>query len=199
MRRIILSLILIGLSSCAPSLAPSVKTMDEDASTPALDVVAQSETPERPEIPETPVSPKPPAESAELHDDLLEEHLGIVVVGRIAGDDGAATLKLPSGKVVTYRRGDEIMSGVTLITIDRNFVRIDFNGQEKKLPVSKGWTPGKTSRTSGGFNAHQPSIVGLQVKADGTVIDTSGNLIGNVSATGEIIDLTGRVIGRINK
>ena len=59
MRRIILSLILIGLSSCAPSLAPSVETMDEDGSTPALDVMAQSETPERPEIPETPVSPKP--------------------------------------------------------------------------------------------------------------------------------------------
>ena len=196
MRRIILSLILIGLSSCAPSLAPSVETMEEDASTPALDVVAQSETPERPEIPETPVSPKPPAESAELHDDLLEEDLGIVVVGRIAGDDGAATLKLPSGKVVTYRRGDEIMSGATLIAIDRNFVRINFNGQEKKLPVSKGWTP---SNVPGGYNAHQPSRGGFSVKADGSVIDSTGKLIGNVSATGEIIDPTGKVIGRVRK
>ena len=191
MRVIFLSLIVIGLCSCAPSSAPSVETIDEDASTLGLDVAAQSETPETPENPGTLVRPKTP--------ELAEEDLGIVVVGRIAGDDGAATLKRPSGKVVTYRRGDEIMSGATLIAIDRNFVRINFNGQEKKLPVSKGWTPGKTSRTSGGFNAHQPSIVGLQVKADGTVIDTSGNLIGNVSATGEIIDPTGKVIGRVRK
>ena len=194
MRVIFLSLIVIGLCSCAPSSAPSVETIDEDASTLGLDVAAQSETPETPETPENPgtlVRPKTP--------ELAEEDLGIVVVGRIAGDDGAATLKRPSGKVVTYRRGDEIMSGVTLIAIDRNFVRINFNGQEKKLPVSKGWTPGKTSRASGGFNAHQPSTVGLQVKADGTVIDSTGKLIGNVSATGEIIDPTGKVIGRVRK
>ena len=190
MRVIFLSLIVIGLCSCAPSSAPSVEIIVEGTAK------AVGETPE---IPETRVIPNPAPEPAELNEDLPEEDLGIVVVGRIAGDDGAATLKLPSGKVVTYRRGDEIMSGVTLIAIDRNFVRINFNGQEKKLPVSKGWTPGKTSRASGGFNAHQPSTVGLQVKADGTVIDSTGKLIGNVSATGEIIDPTGKVIGRVRK
>ena len=185
MRVIFLSLIVIGLCSCAPSSAPSAETIVEGTAK------AVGETPE---IPETRVIPNPAPEPAELNEDLPEEDLGIVVVGRIAGDDGAATLKLPSGKKLTYRRGDEIMSGVTLKAIDKNFVLIDVKGQETKLPVSKGWTP---SNIPGGYNAHQPSRRGFSVKADGSVFDSTGKKFGHVNGNGDIIDTEGRVIGRV--
>jgi len=71
-------------------------------------------------------------------EDAPETTLNLKLTGRTAGTNGTAILRTPDNKEGNYRLGDEIVSGVTLQAVNRDFIVLDVDGQMQRLTFARG-------------------------------------------------------------
>jgi len=77
------------------------------------------------------------AASAALGEDAPETTLDLTLVGRRAGVNGTAILRLPTGKQKAFRIEDEILSGVTLEAVNVDFIVIAQDGRLERLTFER--------------------------------------------------------------
>jgi len=70
---------------------------------------------------------------AEVGEDAPETTLNLKLTGRTAGSNGTAILRTPDNKEGNYRLGDEIVPGVTLQAVNKDFIVLDVDGQMQGL------------------------------------------------------------------
>ena len=75
---------------------------------------------------------------AEIGEDAPETTLNLTLTGRIAGSDGSAILRTPDNKQGNYKLGEEIVSGVTLQAVNKDFIVLDVDGQIQRLTFDRG-------------------------------------------------------------
>ena len=83
-----------------------------------------------------------PAIIAEAGEDAPETTLNLTLTGRTAGTNGTAILRTPDNKEGNYRLGDEIVSGVTLKAVNKDFIVLDVDGEIQRLTFAKGEATG---------------------------------------------------------
>ncbi len=74
----------------------------------------------------------------EVGEDAPETTLNLKLTGRTAGSNGTAILRTPDNKEGNYRLGDEIVSGVTLHAVNKDFIVLDVDGQMQRLTFERG-------------------------------------------------------------
>ena len=70
-------------------------------------------------------------------EDAPETTLNLTLTGRMAGTDGTAILRTPDNKEGNYGLGDEIVSGVTLQAVNKDFIVLDVDGQLQRLTFAR--------------------------------------------------------------
>ena len=132
-----------------------------------------------------------------------DEGLGLVVIGTFAGESGSAILKVLDDKQATYRLGDEVLSGVYLKTVDKNFIILDVWGEAKRLPLNNQRKTQVSSKANVGYTLQYKGINytngEYKVMADGSVVDRDGTVIGRIDGQGQIVVPEGRIIGRLKQ
>ena len=74
----------------------------------------------------------------EAGEDAPETTLYLTLTGRTAGTNGTAILRTPDNKESNYRLGDEIVSGVTLQAVNKDFIVLDVDGEMQRLTFERG-------------------------------------------------------------
>jgi type II secretion system protein C len=77
----------------------------------------------------------PTSEAEDMGEDVPETNVNIKLVGRILGPNGGAILQTPNGRQARYGVEEEIIDGVTLKSVQRDFVIIDQNGRRERLSI----------------------------------------------------------------
>lgn len=80
--------------------------------------------------------------------DAPETTLQLTLTGRTTGPDGSAILRTPDNKEATYRIDDEIISGVTLQAVNKDFIVLNVDGQIQRLTFDRGAETGLTIKTA---------------------------------------------------
>jgi general secretion pathway protein C len=75
---------------------------------------------------------------AEVGEDAPETTLNLKLTGRTAGPNGTAILRTPDGKEGNYRLEDEIVPGVTLQAVNKDFIVLNVDGQIQRLTFERG-------------------------------------------------------------
>jgi len=75
---------------------------------------------------------------AEVGEDAPETTLNLKLTGRTAGTNGTAILRTPDNKEGNYRLGDEIVQGVTLQAVNKDFIVLNVDGQIQRLTFERG-------------------------------------------------------------
>lgn len=83
----------------------------------------------------------------ETGEDAPETTLNLTLTGRTAGVNGTAILRTPDNKEGNYRLGDEIVSGVTLQAVNKDFIVLDVDGEIQRLTFEKGEETGLLATT----------------------------------------------------
>lgn len=86
--------------------------------------------------------------ASELGEDAPETTLNLTLTGRTAGPNGTAILRTPDNIEGNYRLGDEIVSGVTLQAVNKEFIVLDVDGQMQRLTFERGDDTGLTIKTA---------------------------------------------------
>lgn len=188
MRLFVLSLMMMALANCAPVTESPVE--------PLADV-----KPSNSAVPEQ-VDDHSRQNEVLSEENASDEDLGIVVIGTFAGESGSAILKVSDDKQATYRIGDEVLSGVYLKAVDKNFIILDVWGEAKRLPLNNQRKTQASSKANGGYTLQYKGVNytngEYKVVADGSVVDRDGTVIGRVDGQGQIVDPKGNVIGGLN-
>lgn len=79
--------------------------------------------------------------------DAPETTLNLKLTGRTASSNGTAILLTPDNKSGNYRLGDEIVPGVTLQAVNKDFIVLDVDGQTQRLSFEKGEETGLSVKT----------------------------------------------------
>lgn len=87
-------------------------------------------------------------DTPEIGEDAPETTLNLKLTGRTAGPDGTAILRTPDNKEGNYRIGDEIVSGVTLQAVNKDFIVIDVDGELQRLTFERGEETGLLTQNS---------------------------------------------------
>ena len=74
---------------------------------------------------------------AEVGEDAPETTLNLTLTGRTAGSNGTAILRTPDNKEGNYRLDDEIIPGVTLKAVNKDFIVLDVDGQIQRLTFER--------------------------------------------------------------
>lgn len=74
----------------------------------------------------------------EVGEDAPETTLNLRLTGRTASSNGTAILITPDNKSGNYRLGDEIVPGVTLQAVNKDFIVLDVDGQMQRLTFERG-------------------------------------------------------------
>jgi len=69
--------------------------------------------------------------------DAPETTLNLTLTGLITGPNGNANLRTPDGKERGYRIGDEVINGVTLQAIHKDYIVISVDGQLQRLTFAR--------------------------------------------------------------
>jgi len=126
---------------------------------------------------------------AEVGEDAPETTLNLKLTGRTAGSNGTAILRTPDGKEGNYRLGDEIVPGVTLQAVNREFLVLDVDGQMQRLTFEKGEETGLTVKTE--MDPTAPPKLNVRVPA-GTALANpvqTAAISGDVSALFQNVSL----------
>lgn len=75
---------------------------------------------------------------AEVGEDAPETTLNLKLTGRTAGSNGTAILRTPDSKEGNFRIGDEVIPGVTLQAVNKDFIVLDVDGQIQRLTFDRG-------------------------------------------------------------
>ena len=77
------------------------------------------------------------AAPVDLGQDAPETMLDLTLVGRRAGENGSAMLRLPNGTQKTFYIEDEVLSGVTLEAVNVDYIVIAQDGRLERLTLKK--------------------------------------------------------------
>jgi len=75
--------------------------------------------------------------TAEVGEDAPETTLNLKLTGRTTGPNGTAILRTPDNKEGSYRLDDEIVPGVTLQAVNRDFIVLNVDGQIQRLTFER--------------------------------------------------------------
>ena len=120
---------------------------------------------------------------AEVGEDAPETTLNLKLTGRTAGSNGTAILRTADGKEGNYRLGDEIVPGVTLQAVNREFLVLDVDGQMQRLTFEKGEETGLTVKSE-----NDPAA-SSQVKVKARAGTASVNPVQTVAISGDVSTL----------
>ena len=145
------------------------------------------------------------AESPEVLDevgqDAPETSLNLKLTGRTtAKTRGSVIILTPDNKTGNYRVGDEIVSGVTLEAVNKDFVVLDVDGQIERLTFERGENTGLIQKTNENDEASKTKV---RVNAPVRPLATTSTSIGassNIGALFQQVSLRrvmkdGRMIG----
>lgn len=118
---------------------------------------------------------------SELGEDAPETTLNLKLTGRTAGPNGTAILRTPDNVEGNYRLGDEIVTGVTLQAVNKEFIVLDVDGQMQRLTFERGDDTGLTIKPTADEAA--PSKINV------TRSGTSNSAQANVAALFQNISL----------
>lgn len=121
---------------------------------------------------------------AEVGEDAPETTLNLTLTGRTAGPNGTAILRTPDNKESNYRLGDEVVTGVTLEAVNKDFIVLNVDGQIQRLTFERGQETGlSVIKTEAGDEAPKTTVSvkapvksstlpdqGLEVSADVTAL-----------------------------
>ena len=100
---------------------------------------------------------------AVVGEDAPETTLNLKLTGRTTGPNGTAILQTPDNKEDTYRLNDEIVPGVILQAVNKDFIVLDVDGQIQRLTFERGEDTGLIVKTA---NSDAPKTL-VTVKAPG--------------------------------
>ena len=89
-----------------------------------------------------------PEDVVQFGEDAPETTLNLKLTGRTAGSNGTVILRTPDNKENNYRLGDEIVSGVTLQAVNKDFVVLDVDGQMQRLTFERNDATGLIKKSS---------------------------------------------------
>lgn len=84
----------------------------------------------------------------QIGEDAPETTLKLKLTGRTAGPEGTAILRTPDNKENNYRLGDEIVDGVILQAVNKDFIVLDVDGQIQRLTFDRGNDTGLMTKTA---------------------------------------------------
>lgn len=88
---------------------------------------------------------------AEVGQDAPETTLNLKLKGRTtAGTSGTVIILTPDNKPGNYRVGDEVVPGVTLEAVNKDFIVLDVDGQMQRLTFERGDATGLVKKTATG-------------------------------------------------
>ena len=87
-----------------------------------------------------------------------ETTLDLKLTGLITGENGNANLRTPDNKEASYRVGDEIISGVTLQAINKDYIVISVDGQIQRLTFIRSEDSALAPKTANVQTAMQSAI-----------------------------------------
>ncbi len=94
----------------------------------------------------------------EIGEDAPETTLNLKLTGLITGENGNANLRTPDNKEAGYRIGDQIISGVTLQAIYKDYIVISVDGQIQRLTFIRGEDSALAPQTANVQTAMQSAI-----------------------------------------
>lgn len=95
---------------------------------------------------------------AEVGEGAPETTLNLKLTGRTAGANGTAILRTPDNKEGNYRLGDEIVAGVTLEAVNKDFIVLDVDGEMQRLTFERGDDTGLMKKTGANEDAPQTAF-----------------------------------------
>jgi len=99
---------------------------------------------------------------SQVGEDAPETTLNLKLTGRTAGSNGTAIIRTPDNKEGNYRLDDEIVPGVTLQAVNKDFIVLDVDGQIQRLTFERSEDTGLIVKTADGDQAPKTT---LSVKA----------------------------------
>lgn len=136
----------------------------------------------------------------ETGEDAPETTLNLTLTGRTAGSNGTAILRTPDNKEGNYRLGDEIVSGVTLQAVNKDFIVLDVDGEIQRLTFEKGEETGLLVTTVEQEKSNSKIMV---TRSDNPLVTTGAKSVvtsGNVTSLFQNVSLrrvmkNGRLLG----
>ena len=81
-------------------------------------------------------------------EDAPETTLQLTLMGRTTGPNGSAILRTPDNKQASYRLEEEILPGVTLQAVNKDFIVLNVDGQVQRLTFDRGAETGLIIKTA---------------------------------------------------
>lgn len=113
---------------------------------------------------------------AEVGEDAPETTLNLKLTGRTAGSNGTAILRTPDNKEGNYRLGDEIVPGVTLEAVNKDFIVLDVDGERQRLTFERGDDTGLMKKTSADEDAPQTALA-FKVSSEESIVQDQTDAI----------------------
>jgi len=126
---------------------------------------------------------------ADLGEDAPETTLNLKLTGRTAGSNGTAILRTPDNKEGNYRIGDEIVPGVTLQAVNKDFIVLDVDGQIQRLTFERGDDTGLIKKTAAGDDAPKTTVNVKAPNSSAPASSESAKTSGDVSTLFQSISL----------
>lgn len=126
---------------------------------------------------------------AEVGEDAPETTLNLKLTGRTAGSNGTAILRTPDNKEGNYRLGDEIVPGVTLQAVNKDFIVLDVDGQMQRLTFERGDDTGLMKKTAANEEAPKTRLTVKAPNSSAPASVQSAAISGDVSTLFQNISL----------
>ena len=120
--------------------------------------------------------PAEPEVLAEVGEGAPETTLNLKLTGRTAGANGTAILRTPDNKEGNYRLGDEIVAGVTLEAVNKDFIVLDVDGEMQRLTFERGADTGLIKKTQADGNVPQ-TVLKVRVSSENGIRQTQSAAI----------------------
>ena len=124
-----------------------------------------------------------------IGEDAPETTLNLKLTGRTAGINGTAILRTPDNKEGNYRLGDEIVSGVTLQAVNKDFIVLDVDGELQRLTFERGDNTGLVKKMAADEEAPKTSVTVKTSSAQNSATIQSPEISGDVSKVFQNISL----------
>lgn len=124
-----------------------------------------------------------------IGEDAPETTLNLKLTGRTAGINGTAILRTPDNKEGNYRLGDEIVSGVTLQAVNKDFIVLDVDGELQRLTFERGDDTGLVKKMTADEEAPRTSLTVKTSSAQNSATPQSPEISDDVSKIFQNISL----------
>lgn len=125
--------------------------------------------------------PAEPEALVEVGEGAPETTLNLKLTGRTAGANGTVILRTPDNKEGNYRLGDEIVAGVTLEAVNKDFIVLDVDGEMQRLTFERGDDTGLVKRMGADEDAPQTALTVKVPSRSGTGQTQTATIASDVS------------------